>query len=96
MIKPEEFTVEELNVIVQKLTDFKNVTDHLKEEVDKYFAQFDKDGNGWLDRKELREFLQQFFVIYKIHFPVTDEYVDSVFREIDLNRDNKIQTNELE
>jgi len=27
---------------------------------------------------------------------VTDEYVDAVFREIDLNRDNKIQQNELE
>ena len=27
---------------------------------------------------------------------MTDEYVDAVFREIDLNRDNKIQPNELE
>lgn len=90
MIKAEEFTVEELTAIVQKLTDFKNVTDHLKEEVDRYFVQFDKDSSGFLDRKELREFLRQFFTLYKIHFPITDEYVDSVFREIDLNRDNKI------
>ena len=62
----------------------------------KYFVEFDKDQNGWLDRKELREFLRQFFNSYKIHFPITDEYVDAVFREIDVNRDNKIQTNELE
>ena len=27
---------------------------------------------------------------------MTDEYVDAVFREIDLNRDNKIQPSELE
>jgi len=40
--------------------------------------------------------LTNFFTQYKIHFPVTDEYVDAVFREIDLNRDNKIQQNELE
>jgi len=35
-------------------------------------------------------------VTYKIHFPVTDEYVDAVFREIDKDRDNKIQPKELE
>lgn len=68
----------------------------MKQEVDRYFESFDKDNNGWLDRKELRDFLHQFFTQYKIHFPVTDEYVDAVFREIDLNRDNKIQPNELE
>ena len=49
-----------------------------------------------MDRKELREFLHQFFNTYKIHFPITDEYVDAVFREIDKNRDNKIQPSELE
>ena len=27
--------------------------------------------------------------------PLTDEYVDATFREIDSNRDNKIQPNEL-
>jgi Ca2+-binding EF-hand superfamily protein len=64
--------------------------------VQKYFAEFDKDANGHLDRKELREFLNKFFNSYKIHFPITDEYVDAVFREIDANRDNKIQPNELE
>ena len=96
MIKAEEFTTEELEAIVSKLTDFKNIEDHLKGEVTTYFSQFDKDQSGFLDRKELREFLRQFFTLYKIHFPVTDEYVDAVFREIDENKDNKIQLNELE
>jgi Ca2+-binding EF-hand superfamily protein len=72
------------------------VHDHLNEEVQKYFSEFDKDANGWLDRKELREFLTKFFASYKIHFPVTDEYVDAVFIEIDANRDNKIQPIELQ
>ena len=96
MIKAEEFTTEELTGIVQKLNDFKEVADHLKKEVDTYFETFDKDNNGYLDRRELRQFLHEFFHSYKIHFPVTDEYVDAVFREIDLNRDNKIQPGELE
>ena len=57
MIKAEEFTLEELQTIVQKLNDFKTVNDHLNSEVTNYFNQFDKDGNGFLDRKVLREFL---------------------------------------
>ena len=96
MIKPEEFTKEELEAIIKKLTDFRDVHDHLNEQVQKYFQEFDKDLNGSLDRKELRAFLNDFFASYKIHFPITDEYVDAVFREIDLNKDNKIQPNELE
>ncbi len=61
MIKAEDFTTEELEAIVQQLNDFQNVQDHLNQEVTKYFNQFDKDQNGYLDRKELREFLTQFF-----------------------------------
>lgn len=38
----------------------------------------------------------QFFGQYHIRAPVTDEYVDAVFREIDANRDNKIQLEELQ
>ena len=56
----------------------------------KYFQEFDKDQNGFLDRKELRNFLHEFFTSYKIHFPITDDYVDAVFREIDANKDNKV------
>ncbi len=36
-----------------------------------------------------------FFKEYKMHFPITDEYVDGVFREIDQNKDGKIQPDEL-
>ena len=95
-IKSEEFTKEELTGVVNQLNDFKQAPEHLKEQVQKYFVEFDKDGNGFLDRRELRHFLNAFFTQYKIGFPLTDEYVDAIFREIDSNRDNKIQPNELE
>ena len=39
--------------------------------------------------------MTEFFKSYKIHAPLTDEYVDAVFREIDANHDNKIQPEEL-
>ena len=54
MIKPEEFTKEELETIIKTLTDFRDVKDHLSEQVQKYFSEFDKDSNGVLDKKELR------------------------------------------
>jgi len=48
-----------------------------------------------LDQKELRHFLESFFTTYHIRAPLTDEYVDATFREIDVNKDNKIQPEEL-
>ena len=39
--------------------------------------------------------MTSFFTTYHIHAPLTDEYVDATFREIDTNRDNKIQPEEL-
>ena len=67
----------------------------LTEEVMKYFNEYDNDGNAYLDRRELRQFIQNFFGSYHIRVPVTDEYVDAVFRDIDKNHDNKIQPDEL-
>eukprot|EP00349_Pseudokeronopsis_sp_Brazil_P008293 CAMPEP_0202970650 /NCGR_PEP_ID=MMETSP1396-20130829/18934_1 /ASSEMBLY_ACC=CAM_ASM_000872 /TAXON_ID= /ORGANISM="Pseudokeronopsis sp., Strain Brazil" /LENGTH=60 /DNA_ID=CAMNT_0049699303 /DNA_START=34 /DNA_END=216 /DNA_ORIENTATION=+ len=56
-IKAEDFTKEELEGIIKTLSDFKEVQDHLKERVNQYFSEFDKDSNGYLDRRELRMFL---------------------------------------
>lgn len=60
-----------------------------------YFQSFDSDENDSLDRRELRLFLTQFMGSYHIRVPLTDEYVDDVFRTIDANHDNKIQPEEL-
>ena len=60
-----------------------------------YFDKFDEDKNGFIDRKELRHFLTMFFKQYHMHLPMTDEFVDSVFRGMDTNHDNKIQPEEL-
>ena len=39
--------------------------------------------------------MTNFFQTYHIRAPITDEYVDATFREIDANKDNKIQPEEL-
>ena len=95
MINPAEFKEGELHTILEKLRDYNSNSDHLKDLLGKYFEQFDEDKNGFLDRKELRHFLTQFFATYHLHVPMTDEFVDSVFRGIDVNHDNKIQPEEL-
>ena len=67
----------------------------MKDMITQYFTQFDDDKNGYIDRKELRHFLSMFFKQYHLHVPMTDEFVDSVFRGMDANHDNKIQPEEL-
>jgi Ca2+-binding EF-hand superfamily protein len=96
MINPAEFKEGELQTILDKLTHFKSEPATLHEEIQKFFIEFDEDKNGELDHKELRHFMQAFFKQYHIHLPLTDDFVDGVFREIDSNHDNKIQPAELE
>ena len=95
MINASDFKAGELEGALKQLKDFDADDAALTEQLQKYFAEFDGDSNEWLDRKELRGFLTAFFKQYHIHAPLTDEYVDATFREIDANRDNKIQPEEL-
>ena len=95
MINPSEFKEGELFTILAQLRDYESNPDHLQEMIHKYFEEFDEDKNGFLDRKELRHFLTQFFKSYHLHIPLNDDFVDSAFRHIDVNHDNKIQPEEL-
>ena len=95
MIDPTEFAAGELDKALAQLVEFSQDDAKLTGTLQKYFEEFDSDSNDHLDRKELRLFLESFFKTYHIHVPLTDEYVDATFREIDKNRDNKIQPNEL-
>ena len=95
MIKPDEFKEGEMASILAQLRDYRDNPEHLSELIGKYFEEFDEDKNGFLDRKELRHFLTLFFKNYHLHVPLTDEFVDAAFRNIDANHDNKIQPDEL-
>ena len=39
--------------------------------------------------------MKDFFTHYHIHLPVTSEFVDATFREIDANHDGKINFEEM-
>jgi Ca2+-binding EF-hand superfamily protein len=96
MINPKDFTEEELTKAVTQLQSFADDNSALHSAISAYFAEFDEDKNGFLDRKELRHFLTVFFQKWHVHLPLTDEFVDAVFRMIDENHDNKLQPQELE
>jgi Ca2+-binding EF-hand superfamily protein len=51
----------------------------LHEQVNKFFVQFDESKDGFLDRKELRHFMEAFFKEYHIHLPLNDDFVHSLF-----------------
>jgi Ca2+-binding EF-hand superfamily protein len=59
------------------------------------FDKYDSDKNGHLDRKELRQFMTEFFEKFGINLPLTDEYVDATFREIDADHSNTIEREEI-
>ena len=90
MINPTDFQAGEMETTLQHLREFEANDAALTEQLQTYFKEFDSDNNGGLDRKELRSFLTNFFNKYHIKAPLTDEYVDATFREIDANRDNMI------
>ena len=95
MINPSEFTAEELESIV---TEMKEQYDEekLKDDVQDQFTLFDADGNGYLDRKELKNFLRAMLDKLKLHVPLDDTVVDFIFGTIDKDKNHKIEVDELE
>jgi len=53
------------------------------------FRVFDKDGNGFITRDELKEAMEM------IGEPVTDEDIDNMITMADLNKDGKIDYEEF-
>ena len=95
MIKAADFTKEEVEGILTYLRDLNSDQEKLTGTVQVAFDEFDSDKNGALDRKEMRHFLAHIFKEFKIHLPLTDEFVDSIFIAIDKNHNNKLEIDEL-
>merc|ERR1719461_2046319 len=55
----------------------------------KVFKEFDKDGDSFINKKELKNLLARWKVI------VSDEEADDIMNEIDKNKDGKIDFNEF-
>ena len=67
----------------------------LLEEVQKIWDAYDKDGNGVLDRKEMRVFIREMLDgVVEPEF-VTDANINRVFDQFDANGDGEIQQEEM-
>ena len=60
------------------------------------FETFDADGNGYLDRSELKNFLNEISTKLKLKLAIDDTVVDHVFGTIDQDHNQKIELDELE
>jgi calmodulin len=60
-----------------------------EEEIREAFKVFDKDGNGYISAAELRHIMQT------LGEKLTDEEVDEMIREADINHDGMIDYNEF-
>ena len=94
MIKFAEVKDEDLKSIIATLEVTKVVGgfDKLVVEV---FKEFDTDKNGVLDRKEMRTFFGKIFTEWKVMIPMSDEFLDDLFRDIDKDHSNSISPGEL-
>lgn len=67
----------------------------LKQEYDRLMSEFrviDKDSNDIIDINELTEFLSTLKQERNLDIEVNHEYIEDIFRLIDLNSDEKITT----
>lgn len=95
MFGQNQFTPEQLAETKATVQQYAEDKAKLQEQINQYFEEFDKDNSEYLDRRELRHFLTFTFEKWHIRLPITDEFVDGLFREIDANKDNKLQKDEL-
>ena len=65
----------------------------IKQVVNDIWSAFDKDGSGYLDRKEANDLLKLVFKQLNLEF--SQAKADHVFKLIDANNDGKISKNEL-
>ena len=72
-------------------------SDEFKQECEKNFNEYDTDGSGFLDKKELRKCLEDLANAFPQDgtMTVSDSDVEEAMRDLDTNHDNKISIDEF-
>ena len=63
--------------------------------VDEIWGQWDKDGNGVLDKAEMRGFVEQTITQSGINKVVTDEEFNQIFAQFDIDNNSTIERDEM-
>lgn len=91
-----DFKEGELEALQKVLTQFTEDSAKLHTVVGEFFVKFDESKDGFLDRKELRHFMENFFKQFNVTVPLNDDFVFHTFIAMDQNHDGKISPEELE
>jgi len=86
MIRGPTFGLPEL---LQVMAKFMGESKNKKDEIRESFSVFDRDGSGMISAAELRH------VMTNIGEKLSDQEVDEMFREIDVDRDGQISYEEM-
>jgi Ca2+-binding EF-hand superfamily protein len=76
---------------------FKGSAKLTKEDIERVFGLYDRDGNGSIENEELRGFLKDLLELVKKDYDSTDlkDFEDTILKGCDFNRDGKINKKEL-
>merc|ERR1712223_1616655 len=76
---------------------FKDSAKLTKEDIERVFALYDRDGNGTIGNEELRGFLKDLLELVKKDYDANDlkDFEDTILKGCDFNRDGKINKKEL-
>ena len=75
-----------------------NPTDYeeaLMKTVDNIWQEYDKDGNGVLDKTEMRSFVEATITQSGMNKTVTDEEFNQIFQQFDLDNSTTIEKDEM-
>lgn len=67
----------------------------VEESTREMFDEFDKDGNGYLDRKELHVCFEHLFAGWNAELPVSSEYVEKMIDAFDEDKNQEIEHSEM-
>lgn len=76
---------------------FKGSTKLTREDIERVFVMYDRDGNGTIENEELRGFLKDLLELVKKDYDTNDleDFEETIMKGCDFNRDGKISKKEL-
>lgn len=76
---------------------FRGSTKLTKEDIERVFSLYDRDGNGTIENEELRGFLKDLLELVKKDYDTKDlaDFEETILKGCDFNRDGKISKKEL-
>ena len=93
-MQAKDYNKEELEQVIKTLEEIQE-PEYFNETTKTVFEEFDADKNSYLDRSELKNFLNETAKRLNLKIHIDDAVVDYVFGTIDQDKNNKIDLEEM-